>query len=395
MNLAGNKGDENKIGKSKMAFGQKRLLLVGFRLVTLVLALIELEFDPQQSSLLPGIVIATGAILYTGFKIIHPLRWYTSSPFRGTVLIIVDVMVCTVLLLSPRVIHPAFALYSLNPVLTSALLFPPRHTRVAAGVTAFFYAVNFFSSPLTTSLEYLNGILFTYIVALGLTAWLPYVVNANTQQSLKSRILFQERLKLGREIHDGLCQTIYGLSLELQALRRDIGQTGRAEERVKHLEEIVGEAEREARGSIGLLRSFNGDQPFLTQIEDSLEHIKNETGIVYRLEATSGEPHLDDLVKLETLYICEEALRNVAKHSGARQVTVRVRSPNGQLQVDIADDGCGMMDDRLVEGYGLMVMKERAESLGGSLEVVSNLGVGTKVRVEVPRKWSPELQVIR
>lgn len=374
--------------------GRKRLILGGFRLATLSLALVELSFDAPQYSYLPSIVVAIGALSYTGFKLIHPLRWYTST-VPGIALIIVDVMVCAALVFTHREIHSPFALYSLNPVLTAALIFRPGVTRAIVGVTAVYYTVDFFHAFSPDSLTSISSFLATYLLALGLTAWLPYLVNSDTQQSLWSRAKSEERLQIGREIHDGFCQTIYGLRLELQMLHRDINGMGRLDERLQHLKGLLDEAEKEARGTIESLRSFRNNRPFLSQVEDSLKHLKDETGIVYRLEAPGGEPYLDEPVKLDVLRICEEALRNIAKHSGAREVKLTVRAPNGRLQVNIADDGQGMRNTRFVEGRGLTVMKERAESLGGNLQVFSIPGLGTEIRVEVPRKWSQELQTVR
>ncbi|MBI4285999.1 MAG: hypothetical protein HY670_08925 [Chloroflexi bacterium] len=258
-------------------------------------------------------------------------------------------------------------------------------------MTAAYYAVNFFSFPLVYSLQYLSGVLLTYFVALGLTISLPYFVNSDAVQRLQSRAIAEERLRLGREIHDSLCQTIYGLRLELRLLRRDISQMVCPDKRLAHLEALVDEANKEARESIELLRSIRDDRSFLPQIKDSLEHFENETGISYELAAPGEEPYLDDIVKLEVLAICEEALRNVAKHSAARRVMVRVFSPNGHLQVNIADDGRGMGNVSFAGGHGLTVMKERAESIGGNLQVVSVPGSGTEISVEVPRRWLPQL----
>ncbi|MBI2860696.1 MAG: hypothetical protein HYX91_04225 [Chloroflexi bacterium] len=380
----------SKSKKRKFTLGEKRLLLGGFRLATLSLALIELSFDAPQNSYMPAVVLAGGAIFYSFFKLVHPLRWYT-SPLSGTALTVIDILVCATLVFAHRAIHAPFALYSLNPVLTAAMMFRPGATRAITSVTAGYYTLDFFLAPTVDTLTSISSFFATYLVALGLTAWLPYLVNSDTYQHLRSSTIAEERLKLGREIHDGLCQTIYGLRLELQMLHRDIRGKGHLDKRLRHLNGLLDIAEKEARGTIESLRSFRDDRPFLSQVEDSLKCLKGQAGIEYQLEAISGEPRLDNLVKIEVLRICEETFRNIAKHSRAGEVKVTVRSPNGHLQVAIADDGRGMPDTRPAPGHGLMFMKERAESLGGNMQVFSIPGLGTEIRVEVPRKWSPEL----
>lgn len=386
-----NKGILNKSGKRMVTVGEKRLLLAGFRLATLSLSLIELAFDIPESSYLPGILVPIGATLYTFFKLAHPLRWYMSR-LPAIALTVADIMVCAALIFIYRQIHTPFTLYSLNPVLTAALLFSPRVTLITAGVTAMYYTSIFAMHAPPDPLQHLSSMFFIYVAALGATAWLPYVVNTDIQRSLQSSVISQERLRLGRELHDGPCQKIYSLRWQLQMLRRDVGGIEWLAEKLEHLERVADEAEQEVRGSIELLRSFRQDRPLLSQLDDSLRHLKSENGIVYRLEATGGEPRLDGLVKLEVLHICEEALRNVAKHSGARQLAIRVNdAPNGRLRVSVADDGRGVAGAGRATGHGLKVMRERAESLGGSFEVVSVPGSGTEIRVEVPRKWTQEL----
>jgi signal transduction histidine kinase len=90
------------------------------------------------------------------------------------------------------------------------------------------------------------------------------------------------------------------------------------------------------------------------------------------------------------LRICQEALTNVTKHSGAQSVQVKLKQVNGHLRVSISDDGRGFdiltyyHDGVKAKGHGLTVMRERAESIGGKFRVLSMPGQGTEVQVEVP-----------
>lgn len=376
------------------AIGGRRLLLAVFRIATLFLALLELSFDVPAASLVPGIAIVIAAVLYTVFKLLHPFRWYIAKP-AGAVLIISDVVICAGFLIVHREIHTPFALYSLNPLITAALLFSPRFTWVTSVTTAAYYTANYFSFPVTESLKHLSSMFFTHIALLGLSAMLPYLINAGALQKLKSRAITEDRLALSREIHDGLCQTIYGLRLEIQQFYRDIRRTGQLDGEFRSIRDLLDEAEAEARGSMEFLRLVKDDRPLLARVEESLQNLQNDTGIIYQLEISDGEPQLDDIVKLEVLTICEEALRNVAKHSGAKRVVVSVAEHNGRLKVNIADDGRGTKNAAFSSGHGLQVMKERAASVGGSLQVLSPPGGGTEIRLEVPKKWFPEPLVAR
>jgi len=84
--------------------------------------------------------------------------------------------------------------------------------------------------------------------------------------------------------------------------------------------------------------------------------------------------------------IVQEALTNVARHSQARRVVVRGRVTSTELDVQIKDDGVGFPEAKRqsAQSLGLISMRERAESIGGQLEVASGAGIGTTVRVRVP-----------
>ncbi len=370
---------------------RKWFILAAFRIGALALAATEAGFAPGEFRAgIPLWAPLLAASVYTLFKVAHPLRWYqtTRSEIALTTL---DLAVCLGLILISGQIHMAFAKYTLAPVLTSALLRPPRTTLVVALATASYYTAIFFEFPLPVAIGNLNSILAMYFTALGLTALLPYTINSLSGKDLQSKTMLDERLQVGREIHDGLCQMIYGLRWQVQKLLRDADCTARLALHLKQLAGLLDDAEKEARGYIGLLRTIRDTRPFLSQLSEFLEHLKSDTGMGYRLEAEDGEPDLDGLVHMEALHICEEALRNAAKHSRANLVTVVVRSPNGLLHVDISDEGCGFSRTDPRESYGLAVMKERAEAIGGRLTVLSAPGMGTKIHMEVPRRWSLEL----
>ncbi len=374
---------------------QRRFILAAFRIGALALAALEVELSTAE--LRPGIPTTTvllAAAVYTLFKIAHPLRWYqrTASEIALTTL---DLAACLALLLISGQIHMAFAKYTLAPVLTSALLRPPRTTLVVATATASYYTAVFFQFPLPVAVGNLNSILAIYLTALGLTALLPYTINSISGKNLQSKTMVDERLKIGREIHDGLCQMIYGIRWQVQKLGRDADVALRLRHQLEQLEGLLDSAEAQVRDYIGLLRTIKEDRPFLVQIEELLQNLRDKTGIEYRLTADGGEPHLDALVRVEALHVCEEALRNVAKHSAARMVTVTVRSPEKMLQVDICDDGRGFDRTHLPDSFGMAVMKERAQSIGGQIGVVSAPGSGTRIRLEVPRRCPLDLPAAR
>ena len=368
--------------------GGKRLVLSLFRTMALTAAILELTLSENEFVTVPWAIPVTVAAVYTVFKLLHPLSWY-AMPHSNAILSTLDVAVSASLIAIPGHIHAPFAMYTLVPVLTAALLSPAKPTMLIAGVTASYYAIFFFSHPFPVAAEFLNS-LFIYLSALTLTATLPYIVNSEIKRQLQFKGMHQERLRLGREIHDGLCQTFYGLRWELQALSREASVTSEClTEKITKLEKLLQEADVDARGSIELLRSGRPDRPLLGQLQDFLEALGDDRGIECRLESDGKEPNVYDAVKLEVLYICKEALNNVAKHAGARHVKVAVRTINESLQISIVDDGRGFSGS-FTDGRGLSVMKERAEAIGGRFKLLSVPAIGTEIQLEVPRKCYPE-----
>jgi signal transduction histidine kinase len=127
------------------------------------------------------------------------------------------------------------------------------------------------------------------------------------------------------------------------------------------------------------------DQPFPRLVESLVERNREMArGQQIALEVKEGFPS-EPLggTGAQLLRILQEALANARRHSGARSVLVSLRSEGNDLVAEVSDDGQGLAPDS-VPGVGLRSMRERAVSLGGTLEVDSEPGRGTRVRVRVP-----------
>jgi len=82
--------------------------------------------------------------------------------------------------------------------------------------------------------------------------------------------------------------------------------------------------------------------------------------------------------------LVQEGLNNVSKHSMARRADITVRASGGSIEVEVRDDGVGFEPNLVREGFGLVGMRERAALLGGTLEIDSTRGSGTRLRAEIP-----------
>jgi signal transduction histidine kinase len=191
-----------------------------------------------------------------------------------------------------------------------------------------------------------------------------------------------ERRRLRRELHDGLGPALAGLSLQLDAaLAADsAGETDALLLTMRgHLRTTVGEVRRivhdlrpPALDDLGLLGALREQAAALASGSPSLD-------VALDLPATAELPAA---VEVAVYRIASEALTNVVRHSGAGHCTVRL-SLNGAVELDVTDDGGGVRD-RTGTGVGLRSMRERAEELGGTCDVLAAEPHGTRVQVRLP-----------
>ncbi len=154
---------------------------------------------------------------------------------------------------------------------------------------------------------------------------------------------------------------------------------------------LLEEVETDARNLMSSLRIHKLGGSLVEELKTYLSKCESEYGITYELRECGQKQDVDELIQSEVVQICEEALRNSIKHSRCHHVTLELVNSGNQLSVTVSDDGCGFDKSGYAEGRGLFVMKERAESVGGCLDVQSSPGKNTKVRLEVPRRCPSEL----
>jgi signal transduction histidine kinase len=372
---------------------QARISLVpsAYRWLALGIATAQIYLFPSAYfSLTPPLYLIIAVGLYTLLKTLRPLRWQERTSIT-LVLLSLDIVICFFLVLSTAGLYSPFLLYSLAPVLTAALLLGRG---VTFGVTALSVAYvigahlgnPFFVTQL--SLPELSYFL-AYIIAVSLAAALPYLINVNLRQRLQYEDIIQERQRLSRDIHDGIAQTLSALRWQAQLLTRRLRAMGIELEEIKQLEILTEKARLDTRESIELLRSYNSGG-FMPNLRVYLKQLGQENNLGFHVDSGDNELRLGAPAELELMRICQEALSNVRKHSGAHHVDIKVRSVDNHFEVSIADDGCGFDSMAYYQGgmqtggHGLAVMRERAESIGGKLRVLSLPGKGTEVQVEVP-----------
>jgi signal transduction histidine kinase len=187
-----------------------------------------------------------------------------------------------------------------------------------------------------------------------------------------------ERRRLERDLHDGAQQRLVALSLELgllEARLRDDPAAHRA----------VGQARREVGQSLAELRSLaRGIHPAIVSghgLAVALEGLAARAPVPVQLSVDVGSD-VPEPIEVAAYFLVSESLTNVAKYAHASSASVAVSRADGDLVVEVADDGVG--GAQTGQGSGLRGLADRVEALGGRLDVTSPRGAGTRVHAEIP-----------
>ena len=218
------------------------------------------------------------------------------------------------------------------------------------------------------------------------------IERARLLEQVELAAVIQERQRLARELHDSVTQLLYSQVLfsgaSLKELRR--GSEKLAEQHLERIEQAAQQALKEMRLLVYELRpSDELGEDLAAMLERRLDSVEKRTGISARL-IVKDVIHLDPVASLALYRIAEEALNNTLKHAQAKTVTVTLSAETGWVALEIQDDGRGfdLRESQRGSGMGLANMRERASELGGSLEVVSAPGAGTRVIARVKSELS-------
>jgi signal transduction histidine kinase len=200
------------------------------------------------------------------------------------------------------------------------------------------------------------------------------------------------RARLSQEMHDGIQHYLVGIAVRLEMARKLMEEdAGRAARMAVDQRYAVGQAADELRYLVRRLRSpVIEERGFVDALRDHLGMFAERVGVSVPL-AIGGEPApLPPDVEQAAFRIVQEALTNAEKHAGASEVKVRLSFAPERFEGLIADNGVGFdpaqvpAEPDIEGGFGLSSMKQRAEALGGKLEIESAPGQGTRVSFGIP-----------
>jgi signal transduction histidine kinase len=199
----------------------------------------------------------------------------------------------------------------------------------------------------------------------------------------------EERVRLGRNLHDNICQTLYAVSLTLEGVRPKVAGGGAADT-TQRLDQCITELRRLNREVRSYIQQLEPDvvhrQPFLEALDAMLaaQPCADGTRLVRNVdkEAAALIPpeRATDVVNM-----LREAISNSVRHARARTITIHARCDGGTVVLAVQDDGAGF-DPSVIGtgGHGLANLQARAEALGGTVSVVSAPGKGTRVLLTLP-----------
>jgi signal transduction histidine kinase len=201
--------------------------------------------------------------------------------------------------------------------------------------------------------------------------------------------VLEERARLAREIHDTLAQQLTGIVIQLEAAQALVSRDpDRSLPALASAQELARSALAEARRSVWDLRPAPlSSTGLVAAAENEVERFRHRTGIAARLRAEHmvPPPALRPQSEVTLLRITQQALANIAAHSGATRVTVRLRNLGDHVELTVRDNGHGFDTSALPLGsFGIVGMAERVRIAGGTFQVESVPSRGTTITVDLP-----------
>ncbi len=218
------------------------------------------------------------------------------------------------------------------------------------------------------------------------TLRLSQEMRGRREAALEFAATLRERNRLAANLHDTVLQTLGGIGFQLAACQKGGAAT---QPQLDVARRMVSHASDELRNSVWTLRSLQAQgQRFGPALEAVVERARGAGTAAVSCRAEGAFDDISEFVGGSLLLIIQEALLNAQKHAACRKIQVAVRREGEQVEVEVCDDGRGFVEEdghggTRVGHFGLDVMRERAERLGGRLSIERRPGGGTVVRVTV------------
>ncbi|PPF82644.1 hypothetical protein C5E07_13200 [Pseudoclavibacter sp. RFBJ3] len=398
------------------------LLIVGTALANTVVAGSVAAFAATESERSEALV-ATGALL------LIPVVWLAfgvrslTDPRRGAALILLVTLLVTVsMVLVP---WTGFVQTLIYPLVWLVCVSARRSILVSIGIAFGIGAVSALYNGVEEIPDILPGQLFSVAATCGIGLSISYAWRvADERRELLEQLTASqehvqelsrlsgasvERERISRDLHDTLAQTLAGLAMladrsakEIGRMRDDESSAGAhlreelsaQEERADLIASLARDALAEARGLIAENAPVRSTDPAEATFADALRRLvdrfRGETGVLAeaRIELEAGALERESEVVL--LRCAQEALSNARRHAHATSVQLSVEHGAANVVLNVTDDGRGFELEAEPSGFGLDSLRDRANAIGGGVDIASAPGRGTIVTVTIPAKASAE-----
>ena len=215
-------------------------------------------------------------------------------------------------------------------------------------------------------------------------------------QKLRETVVTTERVRLARDLHDGVLQTLTGAALQLQAARRNLPvDPAAAEERLSQVQRIIAAGQNDLRFFINQLgpqraAETSGPVDLRGRVHELADRIRRQWGVPVTVATEPELLAIPDLLVSDLFLLIHEALVNAARHARASAIQLAILREAHQISIAVADDGQGFpfsgkytLADLAREQIGPRTLRERVLSLGGTMQLETGDG-GSRVRLTVP-----------
>jgi signal transduction histidine kinase len=197
----------------------------------------------------------------------------------------------------------------------------------------------------------------------------------------------REQERIGHDLHDGVCQYLAAIGITASMLTREAEKTSeslasKVEELAEHVRDAAGRVRQLARGLSPVDRDEGGLESALEELASSTTKL---TGISCSFVCPGPAPNLENTPAVHLFWIAQEAVSNAVKHGHAKTVVIALDTGDGACSLRVSDDGVGFVPSITErKGMGLSIMRYRARTIGGGLEIQPNLPTGTVVACTIP-----------
>jgi signal transduction histidine kinase len=392
---------ERELGLSMVRVGALCRLIFNFRLIALTVVVLWLPSRVQDFELLLGVLCVAAVASFLPI-----LFWDRYGPvlLRHPSLLVSDMFLSMAILTITGADSPFFY-FTLGTALLSGVLYGWKGAGILSVAMLAFYWGGLSLRASVADVE-------TFQLIIGLPALYPLCaaggaavrnlldrqsqIEAELAEAERVTVAERERARLAREMHDSLSKTIQGISLSASSLpawvKRDSVRAAKEAEQIAQAARL---ASSEARGLLTDMRSDVLDVPLGTAVCSFLSSWSDRSGIATVCDSDES-CDADPETRWELFSIVREAMRNVERHANADKVRVILGYAGDDIVLTITDDGVGFeipgkIAD-LADGghFGVIGMSERAERVGGDLELESATGEGCTLRVTVPARVPAE-----